>query len=160
MHAGSVVLVASMLLIAGPAAAEAPAFDAERYVVEAVEDGVLRIDRQTGATDHCRATDDGWACRVVPDERAALDEEIDRLSEENAALAERVEDLESRLAEADVPPAEDGLDLPSEAELDQLMDTFESMMHRFMGMVRSLSENFEREDGGAGNGGDGNAGGD
>src|SRR5262245_17184412 len=48
--------------------------------------GVLRLDTRTGQISQCSRTDAGWACKVVPDERSALEMEIARLQGENATL--------------------------------------------------------------------------
>ena len=42
-----------------------------RYRFNPVADGVLRLDTRTGQVSQCRRSDVGWACKVVPDERAA-----------------------------------------------------------------------------------------
>src|SRR6266576_3465724 len=50
-----------------------------RYSFNPVADGVLRLDTRTGQVSQCSRSDVGWACKVVPDERAALETEIARL---------------------------------------------------------------------------------
>jgi hypothetical protein len=144
----------AMLALAdtGVAAQEADdEVEADRYIVRSVDDGVLRIDRQTGATSVCREDADGWACRAVADDREALEDEIARLAEENQTLRQRIDELEDRQADADVaaPDATErrdrDLDLPTDSEIDQVMDTFERMMRRFLGIVRSLKDDFEEE---------------
>ncbi len=131
-----------------------PDTEGGRFVLRSIDDGVLRMDRETGETSVCREDASGWACRVVPDNRSALEAEISRLAEENASLARRVDALQQQLAalgEAeratpDEPQAGEGeetLDLPSEAELDRIMRTFKSMMRRFLDMVRGLKEDYE-----------------
>ena len=47
---------------------------------------MLRLDTRTGAVSICAKKDAGWACNTVPDERQALESEIDRLQRENGAL--------------------------------------------------------------------------
>src|SRR5215813_8003401 len=49
-------------------------------------DGVLRLDTRTGQVSQCSRSDIGWACKVVPDERSALETEIARLQGENTSL--------------------------------------------------------------------------
>ena len=70
------------------AAAAQPLPDAEngRYALSPVADGVIRLDTRTGAVSTCTNTGNGWACYVVPDERAALDAEIGRLQNDNEKL--------------------------------------------------------------------------
>jgi hypothetical protein len=57
-----------------------------RYSFNPVADGVLRLDSHTGQVSQCSRSDAGWACKVVPDERSALETEIARLQGENATL--------------------------------------------------------------------------
>src|SRR5438067_13942963 len=57
-----------------------------RYSFSAVADGVLRLDTRTGQVSQCIRSDAGWTCKVVPDERAALETEIVRLQGETAML--------------------------------------------------------------------------
>src|SRR2546428_11154356 len=61
-----------------------------RYSFSAVADGVLRLDTRTGQVSHCSRSDTGWACKVVPDERSALESESARLQGENATLKKEV----------------------------------------------------------------------
>ena len=71
-----------------PAAAQNGAPDSEggRYSFNRVDDGYLRLDQQTGQVSLCNRRSVGWACYPLPDERAALEEEIGRLQKDNAAL--------------------------------------------------------------------------
>jgi hypothetical protein len=57
-----------------------------RYSASPVADGVLRLDTRSGQVSHCSRNDADWACKVVPDERSALETEIARLQGENATL--------------------------------------------------------------------------
>src|SRR5215471_7296023 len=57
-----------------------------RYSLYPVTDGVLRLDTRTGQVSQCNRSDAGWACKVVPDERSALETEIARLQGENATM--------------------------------------------------------------------------
>ncbi len=68
----------------GSAAAQSmPDSENGRYALSPVSDGVIRLDTRTGAVSNCSNTGTGWACYVVPDERAALDAEIGRLQADN-----------------------------------------------------------------------------
>ncbi|MBY0381234.1 MAG: hypothetical protein K2W78_04880 [Xanthobacteraceae bacterium] len=83
------------IMIAGFAQAafaqQAPDSDNGRYTMSQTADGVLRLDTRTGAISTC-TNKSGWVCRVVPDERAALDIEIGRLQRDNAALKSQLAD--------------------------------------------------------------------
>ena len=46
----------------------------------------MRLDSRTGQVSQCGWSTNTWSCKVVPDERAALESEIGRLQRDNAAL--------------------------------------------------------------------------
>jgi hypothetical protein len=76
-------LAASALASAQPAM---PDSENGRYSFNPVVDGALRLDTRTGQVSHCSRSDAGWTCKVVPDERSALETEIARLQGENGTL--------------------------------------------------------------------------
>ena len=63
-----------------------PDIENGRYALSPVGDGVVRLDTRTGSVSTCNNSGSGWACYVVPDERAAMDAEIGRLQAENEKL--------------------------------------------------------------------------
>jgi hypothetical protein len=64
----------------------------DRFIYEQVEEGILRLDSRTGEVSLCARQDSGWACRIVADERGALNVEIERLERENTELRKQVAD--------------------------------------------------------------------
>jgi len=62
----------------------------QRYAFNRVDGGFVRLDNNTGQVAFCSAHAAGWACEVVPEDRAALDKEIARLQDEVAALKQEV----------------------------------------------------------------------
>ena len=64
----------------------------DRFIYEQVDEGILRLDSRTGEVSLCARADSGWACRIVADERGALNVEIERLDRENAELRKQVAD--------------------------------------------------------------------
>ena len=78
----------------------------------------------------CEDKDGALACRMAADERAAYDEELNR-------LADRVTALEKSAA---VKP-----NLPSDAEVDRTIGIMERMMRSFMGMVREFQGEEEKD---------------
>jgi hypothetical protein len=85
------LLVLAAALVVGPEvhAQAAPDIDNGRFTLSAVPDGFLRLDTRTGAVSTC-TNKGGWTCRVVPDERAALDNEIGRLQADNKRLTDEL----------------------------------------------------------------------
>src|SRR5262249_46043972 len=63
-----------------------PESDNSRYTFNRIDAGYLRLDGRTGEVSICAQRAAGWACQVIPDERAALEAEIARLQAENAAV--------------------------------------------------------------------------
>ncbi len=117
-----------------------------RYRMTPAEGGAfLRLDTQTGAMSVCQRKDGRWACEAVPDERRALETEIDRLKSE-------VRRLEELLALPD-PGTPDGkraqrsgpkLSLPSEEDLDRAMDYAQRMMRKFKERMREFRDSDRR----------------
>ncbi|MEO0382844.1 MAG: hypothetical protein AAF234_04755 [Pseudomonadota bacterium] len=127
----------------------------DQYHIVELEDGVLRIDRQTGDISECNETQNGWVCRLSADDRLAYEAEINRLDAEVDSLQEEL--LAARQApgenfslapdsDADDPSSvRERLDLPTDEELDAVIDTAEEVMRRFFGMVEGLREDLEAE---------------
>ena len=117
-----------------------------RYRMTPAEGGAfLRLDTQTGAMSVCQRKDGRWACEAVPDERRALETEIDRLKSE-------VKRLEELLALPD-PGTPDGkraqrsgpkLSLPSEEDIDRAMDYAQRMMRKFKERMREFRDSDRR----------------
>jgi hypothetical protein len=126
------------LVLASPAGA-----DAGRYVLKEIDGGFIRLDTETGAVSHCRSRDEQWRCELVADAQAALQDEIARLTEENAALEQRLAELTGPRGERSTGPQ---LQLPSEEDFDRIFGMFEKFMRRFIDFARSLNEDTGRED--------------
>src|SRR3954449_10654140 len=61
-----------------------------RYRLSPTPEGFLKLDSRSGAVSECKRGPEGYQCRLVPDEQSALQAEIDRLAQENAALREQL----------------------------------------------------------------------
>jgi hypothetical protein len=90
------------------ACAQSPPTDENgRYTLSVTDNGYLRLDTRTGAVSICTPKG-GWTCRVVPDERTALDQEIGRLQGDidrlKTQLASREETVKGKI---DAPLAKD-----------------------------------------------------
>jgi hypothetical protein len=138
--------VATMLagaVLVGPARAEAPDTEGNRYQFNQVQDGYLRLDLKSGALSLCSRRDAGWSCLAVPDDRAAFDAEIARLQGENVALKKALIDRGLPLpggVTAPPPTAQTGggdLKLPSDADVDRAMTMVEKMWRRLLEMMQT-----------------------
>jgi hypothetical protein len=133
----------------------------DRFQIEETAEGVLRLDRVTGAVDVCNVGDGGWECENVvapasPPERDIADTQAWRdLVAEKARLEEEVARLERRLAMiaalvADADPAamepdDDTLTDTARREIDRAVEVTDYAVRRFGDLFRSLTE----EDGAA-----------
>ncbi len=140
-----ILTLAALAAFAPPAAAQtAPDSENGRYSFSGVPDGMLRLDTRTGAVSLCAKQATGWACNAVPDERAALENEIARLQRENGALKKdmlaRGLPLPGGVASAPSATQQRELNLkvplPSDAEIDRVMSAFEKMWRRLIDMVQ------------------------
>jgi hypothetical protein len=111
------------------------AADTEAFVLKPVDGGFLRLESSTGRTSTCTGTADNLVCRSTPDERAAFENEIGRLMDENRLLATEIAAMK---ANGPSPSARVELKLPSEAEVDKAMGFLERMVKRFKNMLDDL----------------------
>jgi hypothetical protein len=129
-----------------------------RYTLSPVTDGVIRLDTKTGGVSTCTNTGSGWACYMVPDERAALDAEIGRLQADNeklkAELAARGATVTGKIDEP--MPKTDSLKqpepkvadsqrkieipLPSESDMDRVKSFFEQAWRRLVEMASQMQK--------------------
>jgi hypothetical protein len=150
-HSASLLCVISLIGITGASAQSMPDGENGRYTLSAVKDGVVRLDTRTGSVSTCTDNGSGWACRLVPDERAALDTEIGRLQTENeslkAQLAARDSAATGKTAEALPQPKSDGerkieIPLPSDRDMDRMMSTLENAWRRLVEMAGRLQKDY------------------
>ena len=120
--------LAALLLFGLPAAAA----DAQRYVLERIEGGFIRMDTATGAMARCGPQDGVWHCHRLGGRGQDLADELAALRAENARLKARLAEVEAKRRHT--------LDLPSNADIDRLMGVFEKMMRRFMDFARSFDQ--------------------
>lgn len=155
------------IVCSAPASALAQASpDSEngRYTMSPLPDGgFLRLDSRSGAMSKCISNSSGWECRVMPDERAALDAEIGRLQNENDSLRGRLAQAdagkrsgknEDALPKSDsltpsIPRSADGerkieIPLPSDRDVDRVMSFFEQVWRRLIEMTGRM----QRDSGG------------
>jgi hypothetical protein len=162
----STVVLVSILVATGSAVAQSmPDNENGRYALSPIPDGVIRLDTRSGAVSTCSNSGSGWACYVVPDERAAYDAEIGRLQAENekskaeaerlkAELASRAPAAESKTDEA--LPKSDSLKkaepkaaeserkieipLPSDRDMDRVMSFLEQAWRRLVEMANRVQK--------------------
>ncbi len=151
----AVVALATGLVSGSVAHAQSePQTENGRYTMSPVPEGLLRLDTRTGAVSICRSKG-GWTCRVVPDERAALDIEIGRLQTENKKLQDELaardgtvtgkidaplakEDAQKKSGQADKRDGTITLELP--ADHDKLMAMVERVWQQLLDMAARVQK--------------------
>ena len=149
-HAKMALAAAMVVCLTGGAMAQSlPDIENGRYALSPVGDGVVRLDTRTGSVSTCNNSGAGWACYVVPDERAAMDTEIGRLQAENEKLKAELAAREPAVAgKIDEPlPKQDSLKpaqpnaeagrkieipLPSDRDVDRVMAFLERAWRRLV----------------------------
>ncbi|MFN7026695.1 MAG: hypothetical protein ACK4QP_19710 [Pseudorhizobium sp.] len=125
-------LLLSMMLMPGLAFAQEA--EGQRFQLERTENGLVRLDRQSGAISLCREENGALSCRMAADERAAYEQELE-------LLEKRVTALEERLKEG--APSRD---FPGEAEIEQGLSIMERFMRRFMGIIEEFTNEREQQE--------------
>ena len=120
--------------------------DDTRYTFNRADDGYLRLDGRTGQVSICTRRQVGWACQAVPDERTALEAEIARLQGENVTLKKEMIARNLPLPGTIKPeppggkPDEPRVQLPSDAELNKVMNFMEKVWRRLVEMIVTLQK--------------------
>ena len=92
---------AALALAVAASAQSTPDPENGRYTFTPTADGVLRLDTRSGSIASCNNRVAGWSCYVVPDERAALDVEVGKLTRENTQLKDDLARLKEGQARFD-----------------------------------------------------------
>ncbi len=115
--------VISFCCVTGQVAAQTtPDTENGRYTLSPVGAEFLRLDTRTGAVSTC-SNKGGWVCRMVPDERGALDSEIGKLRSENQSLKDQLAQRESSSSvkpETTPPKQEKNVEASPNLNFDQL----------------------------------------
>lgn len=130
----------------------------DRYAISKLENGYLRLDKQTGDLTHCVIDGhEAWKCVIVPDTRAKHQEKLDALKSENAFLKARQKAMETRLVELEETlfDLRDRLSAAEKQEpgkpksliskqqrkkLDEALDVADAMVSRFGDVMRGLKD--------------------
>jgi len=139
---GLVVLAFAVALATSSARAQGgPENEDSRFTLHRADDGYVRLDGRSGEVSICARRSSGWACQVVPDERAALEAEIARLQSDNVALKRDLlaRNLPLPGGVRGEPPVVRGdephISLPSDAELNRVMTFMEKVWRRMVEMI-------------------------
>lgn len=129
-------------------AQDAPDTDQGRFSFHKVDEGFLRLDTRSGQVSLCSHKNLGWACETIPDERAALENEIARLQTGNAALKKELLARGLSLPEPvrpEPPLAKNDYDLklPSQADVDRVVTFMEKVWRRMIEAANNLQKDLQ-----------------
>ncbi|AUC94624.1 hypothetical protein CWS35_10360 [Bradyrhizobium sp. SK17] len=147
------IAIAAVLISCGAATAQTtPDTENGRYALSPAGDGFLRLDTRTGAVSTCTNSSSGWACYLVPDERAALDAEIGRLQVDNDKLrgelaarapSAKTDEALPKSDQLKQPKTAEGerkieIPLPSDRDMDRMMSFVERAWRRLIEMANRV----------------------
>jgi len=164
MRAASFACAIGLALCAGAAFAqdqpkEAPAAETPndavpssggRYSFVPAEGGYLRLDRTGGQVSFCSQGGSGWACRLVPDDRAALDAEIARLQDEIAKLKSETAKVEPPRPQGELTPRtgpdDSRLRFPTREDMERARAAVERAWRRMVDMIYDFQKDVMKKD--------------
>jgi hypothetical protein len=114
-----------------------------RFVMHRLNDGYLRLDKRSGEVAMCSQHAAGWACSLVPDERAAVDSEMARLQKENAVLKSALLERGLPLPSGVGPNAKAAS--PEDAEIDRVMGVMEKIWRRLVDMMADIQRDMRKK---------------
>ena len=105
-----------------------------RYTLTPSANGFVRLDTQTGQVSECTGPAANLVCKSTPDERVAMQAEIDRLQKQ-------IDDLKTAANDAQ-PAVEPGpqITIPSDKEVDKAFNFMERMVKRFKGLIQEMRD--------------------
>lgn len=136
MHRCLFAILGMIAIPLSAAAQTAPRGDVDgRFTLRDTPQGMVRMDTRTGTMSICGGHDATFTCRLVPDDRQALEDEITRLKAENETLRRGQAGAPNR------PGDEPRMQLPSEQEIDRALGLFERIWRRIIDMTRQTDPN-------------------
>lgn len=153
MRSAFVILTAGLLF--GPIAAKAQEPPKEppangRFSFAPTEGGYLRLDSTTGQVSFCSQRAAGWACQLVPDDRAALDAEIARLQDEISKLKAETAQAAPPRPQAELTPrsgnGDSALRFPSREEMERARAAVERAWRRMVEMIYDFQKDVTKKD--------------
>jgi hypothetical protein len=112
-----------------------------------VDDGFLRFDLETGQVAYCNARAQAWGCQAVPENRSALEREVQSLKDEVADLKRQIDALQPPPAPRPpapippsappAPPAQGDImrDAPGHADVDRAKAVLQDVWQRFVDAI-------------------------
>ncbi len=127
-----------------------------RYTMIESKNGIIRLDKKTGALSNCKKSADGWTCRAIKETNEVnkktgadnnqdnTDELFSELQKENEALKKENLNLKQQIANLELglegEPTKKKLKLPTDEEVDEAITYMEKMIRKFGGAMKRLRE--------------------
>jgi hypothetical protein len=118
-----------------------------RFSFYRVDGGFLRFDSQSGQIAFCNSQNSGWVCEAVPENRAALEKQVDRLRAEIAELKQQLKTQEEPPrpprtipSPPQPPPAASPPD-----NRDSTAAALQEAWNRFVELVKGLKNEMQRK---------------
>ncbi len=130
-----------------------------RFSMSPVDDGFVRLDKETGSMAFCNKRQSGWSCLPMDDQQKSLRDEIDRLKAENTELKDEVRRMEETFVTGKSDEKEPGdgpklggppgglppgglqeFTLPDEEDVDRAVDYLERMIRKFRDRFEDFGE--------------------
>lgn len=152
------VIVGGGVVFAQDQPKEAPAEESKapvppssgRFTFAPAEDGYLRLDSTTGQVSFCSQRTAGWACQLVPDDRAALDAEIARLQDEVSKLKAETAQAAPPRPQAELTPRTGGDDstlrFPTREEMERARAAVERAWRHMVDMIYDFQKDVMKKD--------------
>ncbi|HWK66081.1 MAG TPA: hypothetical protein VNS34_14155 [Rhizobiaceae bacterium] len=115
-------------------ALSAKAEEAGRYTLEKSPTGYVRMDTRTGEMSICEERGGQLICKLAADERAAFQDELDRLEAKLTGLEQRLAALENS------PVLKPQKLLPTEEEFQRSLGYMERFFRKFLDIVRDADK--------------------
>lgn len=140
-------LVLTVIAVASMATAAAQDNRPGRYTMHKTEDGLVRLDTETGAVSVCRKVDNNWRCEAMVGAPADTSQEMAKLRRENAELRAEIKRMEDDLGlngnRDRSTTSKREFKLPTEQEVDQALNYFERMLRKFQDRLKRLEQGGE-----------------
>jgi hypothetical protein len=138
-----IVIAAALGLFAAPAALAADSAPGGRFTLTPSANGYVRLDTQTGQVSECTGAPANLICKSTPDERAAMQADIDRLQKQ-------MDDLKGAApgatAQNGTPPGDEAfnskpgpqVNIPSDQDVDKAFNFMDHVVKRFKGLIEKM----------------------
>jgi hypothetical protein len=138
------LLASTCIATADAQTRDRPAGSPGRFQMQPTDNGVLRLDTQTGAVSHCKPSGDTWACQMVPDERRALEDENTKLKQQVTELKDAVLRLEELMGVGENPKKGGSWGtLPNEKDLSEAADYVRGMVKKLKEKIKEFEDDMK-----------------